>query len=157
MPYRYAVLWEPAEDGARPVGLAVEQDGFVLVEVRSDLGFADRYDGAFEVCAPDMSIVRYEPGDAGYFDQVMLDMSRSFIIGEQGQVENASQGVVLRLLSIQVFAPLRQRHQELYWTSAPTFPSVVSYRQQNYSHEPTPAVHGAEPVKVAQGQALVAA
>ena len=38
MAYRYSVLWEPTEHGARPVGLAVEQDTFVLVEARSECG-----------------------------------------------------------------------------------------------------------------------
>ena len=52
MAYRYSVLWEPTERGARPVGLAVEQDTFVLVEARSECGHFPVSSGARLVTGP---------------------------------------------------------------------------------------------------------
>lgn len=88
---RYAVLWEasPELSEARPAGLVVEQDGFVLVEARDELSLPTRYDEPFTATGPDMRMVQYRPGDAQYFDQVVLDLSRRFIIGKEGVVEEA--------------------------------------------------------------------
>jgi hypothetical protein len=156
---RYAVLWEPTDEGSRPVGVAVEQPGFVAIEVRGNLGVPTRYDDPFDVRGPDMHIVRYAPGDEGYFDQVLLDLSRAFIIGEQSSVENATQGVVLRLLTTLVLQPLRLRHQDVYLSAAPTYPAVVNYRKQYYSYEPSTGVGSEQPmsVPVPAGHALVVA
>ncbi len=159
MPDRYAVLWEPTNKGSRPVGIAVEQPDCVAVEVRGNLGVPTRYDDPFDVRGPDMHVVRYVPGDTAYFDQVLLDLSRAFIIGEQSSVENATQGVVLRLLNALVLRPLRLQHQDVYWSAAPTYPAVVNYREQYYSYEPGTGVGVEQPKSgpVSAGRALVAA
>lgn len=127
MPHRYAVLWENAPDHrARPVGLAVEQEGYVLVETRDDLCIPRRYERPFVVGGPDLTTVRYAPKDAQYFDQVLLDLSRAFTIGKQDVVMSASQGVILRLLVEEVLAPLRREHVGIY-TAARKYPAVKAY------------------------------
>jgi hypothetical protein len=84
MSHRYAVLWESTDRGSRPVGLALERDDFVHVEVRADLGGPTRYEEPFEVHGQDMAVVEHRPGDAAYFDHVLIALSRTFIIAEQG-------------------------------------------------------------------------
>lgn len=135
MPHRYAVLWEtsPELPNARPAGLVVEQDDFVLVEARNELGIPPRYDQPFLVTGPDMLPVRYRPGhDPQYFDQVILDLSRRFIIGKEGSVGEASEGVILRLLALHVFRPLRAEQSTPYCESAITFPSVAALNKRKF-------------------------
>ena len=86
MSHRYAVLRELTDGGSRPVGLVLERDDFVHVEVRAEFGVPNRYDEPFEVRGQDMAIVQHRPGDAAYFDHVLLDLSRVLIIAEQGTV-----------------------------------------------------------------------
>lgn len=136
MAHRYAVLWEPTEGRARPAGIVVEQDGSVLVEVRADLALPVRYDQPFVVTGPDMLPVTYRPGRAGYFDQVILDLSRSFIINNEGSVSDATPGVVLTLLRKWVFEPLRHEHAALYCDTAGSFPTVRAYQDRYYRYEP---------------------
>lgn len=133
MSHRYAVLWETAPDHpARPAGLVVEQDDHVLVEARDDLALPRRYDKPFQVLGPDMTVVAYTPRHRQYFDQVVLDLSRGFIIGQEGSVNQATEGVILRLLSELVFRPLRREHTVVYWDTAPTYPTVKAYRLKNW-------------------------
>jgi hypothetical protein len=86
MSHRYAVLWESTDRGSRPVGLALERDDFVLVEVRADLDIPTRYEEPIEVRGSDMAVVEHRPGDAAYFDHVLIELSRAFIIVDQGTV-----------------------------------------------------------------------
>lgn len=143
MSQRYAVLWETApEHAARPVGLVVEQDDHVMIEARDELGLPRLYKDPFEVLGPDMTVVRYTPSDQQYFDHVILDLSRGFVIGKEGRVNQASQGVILKLLSEHVFQTLRREHIALYWDKARTYPTVRSYQQACYGepagHHPSP-------------------
>ncbi len=144
MPHRYAVLWEtsPELSKARPAGLVVEQNGFVLVEARDELGIPPRYDQPFKVTGPDMLMVQYTPGEPQYFDHVILDLSRRFIIGKEGLVGEASEGVVLKLLAMHVFQPLRREHPAIYCDTARTFPTVAAINHRKYytqAAEPAPA------------------
>jgi hypothetical protein len=138
MPYRYAVLWEPGDAKARPVGLVVEQDGFVLVDVREELCITPRYDQPFVVRGPGMSVVEYEPGHPLYFDHVLMDLSRSFILRNEGSVSGATEGVVLSLLSQHVFEPLRREHPVIYSDTARTFPAVKQYQSKYYRSDDAP-------------------
>ena len=143
MPHRYAVLWEtsPELSKARPAGLVVEQDGFILVEARTELGIPSRYDQPFHVTGPDMMLVKYEPRDEQYFDHVVLDLSRRFIIGKEGSVGEASEGVILKLLAEHIFRPLRREHPAVYCDTVPTFPTVAAFNHRKYytqADEPAP-------------------
>lgn len=134
MPHRYAVLWEtsPEISRARPAGLVVERDGFVLVEARNELGVPSRYDEPFHVTGPDMVLVKYQPGDDQYFDHVILDLSRRFIVGKEGSVGEASEGVILKLLAEHIFRPLRREHPAVYCDTMPTFPTVATFNHRKY-------------------------
>jgi len=110
----------------------VEQGGFVLVETRNELGIPTRYDKPFRVTGPDMVMVEYKPGDEQYFDHVILDLSRSFIIGKEGSVAEASEGVVLRLLALHVFGPLRREQATPYCDTAHTFPTVAAMNDRKF-------------------------
>ena len=132
MPHRYAVLWESAVDHrAWPVGLVVEQDDHVHVELRPDLGIPSRYDQPFDVRGPDMTVVTYRPGDRHYFDHVLLDLSRGFSIGKEGRVTQASSGVILKLMSRHVHSVLRREHAAVYCAAAKT-PAVAAHQQRYY-------------------------
>jgi hypothetical protein len=146
MAHRYAVLWEVSDPKARPVGLVVEQNGFVLVEVRAELGIASIYNQPFVVRGPDMALVTYRPHDPQYFDHVIMDLSRSFIIRNEGIVSEATHGVVLSLLSKHVFEPLRREHQVVYCDTARTFPAVQRYRRAYYGSDKVDG-EPVEPVK----------
>jgi hypothetical protein len=157
VPHRFAVLWETAPDHrARPVGLAVEQDGYVLVEVRDDLCIPRRYDKPFTVGTPDLTTTIYRPGDAQYFDQVLLDLSRAFTIGKQDVVMNATEGVVLRLLREEVLQPLRRGDVGVY-AAAGKYPAVRAYRHQYGYTTPQAPAHEHRPAASASEGSLVVA
>jgi hypothetical protein len=158
--HRYAVLWETAPDHrARPAGLVVEQDDHVLVEARDELCLPRRYEQPFQVVGPDMTPVQYRPQDPQYFDQVLLDLSRGFIIGNEGRVHRATEGVILGLLAEHVFRVLRRDEVVLYYNTAGDYPTVRAYQERYYrgggasdtSTEPEPATH-----EVAAGSYVVA-
>jgi hypothetical protein len=50
--------------------------------------------------------VRYEPGSAGYFDQVLVELSRTFAVQLDGTVEVDSPIDVIELLRENVLEPL---------------------------------------------------
>jgi hypothetical protein len=159
VPHRYAVLWEtsPELSRARPAGLVVEQDGFILVEARNELGVPSRYDRPFNVTGPDMVLVQYKPGDTQYFDHVILDLSRRFIVGKEGSVGEASEGVILKLLAVHVFGPLRREHPAVYCDTAPTFPTVAAFNHRKYyTQTDEPATEEQAPQRVASRVAVAA-
>lgn len=156
MPHRYAVLWEVGPDeSTRPIGLAVEQDGHVMVETRDDLCIPRRYDSPFNVTGPDLTTVRYTPDDPQYFDHVLLDLSRAFIIGEQDVVMAATEGVVLRLLLEHVLRPLRREHPAAY-TMGGKYPVVRAYQDKHYRDAASPAGREEEPLAGNSEGSLVA-
>ncbi len=145
MSYRYAVLWEtgPGHD-ARPAGLVIEQEDRVLVEARDELGLPRVYKNPFQVLGPDLTTIQYTPADDQYFDQVILDLSRGFVIGKEGCVNSPTEGVILKLLSEYVFRPLRRDHVTVYYDTAGSFPSVKNHRHRYWGGDevasaPTPS------------------
>jgi hypothetical protein len=135
MARRYAVLWSLDHDKSIPVGVAVELSDYVLVDVPEHLCVPPRYRGAYEVIQPDSSFLTYRPGEAQYFDQVLLDLSRMFAIGERGTIEGDDAGDVLDLLRSKVLEPLRsmtvghysdaKRRQSFYRVGAPAVQESV--------------------------------
>lgn len=165
MAHRYAILWEIAPGGsARPVGLAVEQDDFVLVEARDDLCIPTRYDQPFTVAGPDQAApVIYHPGDPQYFEQVLVDLSRAFAITGQAIVPGgqASEGTILRLLTEHVTGPLRRELVSQYPAMVARYPAIQRYRQKYYLDDPGAATRpaptpGPAPVATPEGSFVVA-
>ena len=83
---RYAVLWDVEGQKSQPVGVAFEAGDSVLVAAPSSFGLPPRFDGDYRVLQPDSTDIIYRPEDHGYFDQVLLDLSRTFAIGERSTV-----------------------------------------------------------------------
>jgi hypothetical protein len=107
---RYAVLHDVASDDAGPVGFALEMDGYVHVHVPREYGIAERHDGDYRVQQPNLTYVTYRPGDPGYLDQLLIDLSWSFGVGEHGVVPEANFDTALDLLVRKVDEPRnRQR------------------------------------------------
>ncbi len=99
---RYAVLW--SVDGAESIeiGIAVERADHVLVDVPGNLCVPARQRGEYQVMQPDGSLVVYRPGDEGYFDQVLIDLSRTFAIGEQDRLVDGEKETIARALQEKV-------------------------------------------------------
>jgi hypothetical protein len=110
MPYRFAVLWELADD-AQPVGVVVQRDHDVLVELPNEHGLPKRYDQPYRVLGPDMTEILYTPDREGYFEQVMVDLSRLYAVGNQDTVDRVDDGTVLELLQDHVLAPRTRRRR----------------------------------------------
>ncbi len=110
MPYRYAVLWE-LQDESQPAGIVVQRDRYVLVELPNEHGMPKRYDRPYRVLGPDMTEVVYDPGTDGYFDQVLVDLTRLYAVNEQDTVERSDDGTVLELLQDHVLAPRTRRRR----------------------------------------------
>ncbi len=145
MAYRYTVLWEAArERAARPVGLVVQQDDHVMVEVPDDFCIPSRYDAPFMVAGPDMTTVRYTPEDAQYYDQVLMDLSRAFIVGETETLIVATEGIILGVFRDKILRPLRENHHEAYTVLPAHYPVVQRYRQQHYGDHPASTAHARE-------------
>jgi hypothetical protein len=68
-------------------------------------GWPSRISDPYRVLLPDSTEVVYEPGDDGYFDQVLIDLSRCFAIGERGEREHADVSTITELMAEKVSAP----------------------------------------------------
>jgi hypothetical protein len=106
---RYAVLHDVTARDSAPVGLAIEMPDHVLVHVPREYGIHERHDGEYRVLQPNMTHVVYAPGDAAFFDQVLVDLSWAFGVGEQGLVESANYQTLFQLLVEKVE---RERNRE---------------------------------------------
>lgn len=104
MPYKYAVLHDLDESG-QPAGLALDCIRFVWVEVQNGVGMPHRFTGDYEVLGPNGDFIVYRPGDDGYFDQVLIDLSRVYAIGEQGELDQLGGRTILSLLAEKVLRP----------------------------------------------------
>lgn len=160
MPYRYAVLWEH-DDQARPAALVVQREDHVLVDARDELGIPSVWEEPFVVGSINGPFpVTYTPKDQQYFDQVLIDLSRTFSVGEQGEVPTASDTSVLRLLSEKIFAPLRAS-QPVPYAAVPhagQFRTVRAYQQKYYADQAAPTSVAPEPPAAAAAEgSLVAA
>jgi hypothetical protein len=83
---KYAVLWDVRGHASRPFGVVAEHGDHVHVFVPKECGVPTRYSDDFRVLGPGGSFVVYRPGDEGYFDQVLVDLSRVFAVGKRGTV-----------------------------------------------------------------------
>jgi hypothetical protein len=86
MAHRYAVLLDRSNGDGRPVGIAVEYDGRVIVDLPPEYGVPVEHTGEYRVLQPNFAEVVYRPGDVGYLDQVLVDLFWGFAIGEMGEV-----------------------------------------------------------------------
>jgi hypothetical protein len=116
MSYKYAVLWELDDDDSQPAGIVVERDGYVLLELPNEHAMPKRFEAPYRVLGPDMTQVVYEPGAAGYFDQVLVDLMRLYAVVGQDTVESADDDSVLDLLQHHVLAPRTRRMRCDYTT-----------------------------------------
>ncbi|WP_170178763.1 hypothetical protein [Solirubrobacter pauli] len=125
----------------------MEQDDRVVVEVRDDLCLPRSYSAPFQVLGPDLVPVQYKPSDPQYYDQVLMDLSRGFIIGKEGRVSKATNGVILGLLAKHIWPLLRKEHVGVYHEKARTYPAVAAYQKANYGCAPEPARTGEKPAR----------
>src|SRR3712207_4277069 len=127
MSLRYAVLWGLDEATSVPVGIAVEQDGYVLVDVPEHFCIPARHRGEYRVVEPDGTPVTYRPGDEGYFEQLLIDLSRTFAIGERHTLAVADPISIAELLKEKVLDPLKSMRIGRY---SPTRTLSGTYRHQ---------------------------
>jgi hypothetical protein len=111
--HRYAVLHDLTTEQTLPVGFAVELDDHVLVHLPRTFGIPEKHDGEYHVRQPDMNFITYRPGDAGYFDQVLVDLSWGFGVGEQDTLADVTDKTLLELQVSRIDRVLAQsRHGE---------------------------------------------
>jgi hypothetical protein len=101
----YAVLWDFVGEESRPVGIAIHRGNDVYVDVADEYGIPKRYSAPYRVLRADSTEVVYRTQDAGYFEQLLLDLSRVFAIGERGEVASADSTTIMRLLTEKVHRP----------------------------------------------------
>lgn len=134
MPRRYAVLWSLEHDRSIPVGIAVDLGDHVLVDVPDHFCVPARQRGDYYVIQPDSTHVKYRPGDEGYFDQALLELSRQFAIGEQGELSGDDAVEVVDLLRRKVLEPLTSMEVRGY--------SLASARASSYQAAPLSYTEG---------------
>jgi hypothetical protein len=111
---RYAVI-AALDANALPVGLVVEDEDCVRVEALDEYAFPACITEPYRVLQRDLSEVIYKPGDVGYFDQVLVELSRQASVGEQGEIPFPSEAALLNLFSEKVLNPrLRQASRGSY-------------------------------------------
>jgi hypothetical protein len=146
--YRYAILWEHEQDESRPAALVLGRDDHVFVDAPDELCIPSRWDEPFIVGSINGPFaVTYTPKDRQYFDQVLIDLSRTFSVGEQGMVPSASDTTVLRLLRDKILAPVRERQTVPYVHSdqGGQYETIRAYRRRYYSDPPRERVAEHEP------------
>jgi hypothetical protein len=143
MPFKYAVLHDLDETPSQPAGLAVDCGRHVLVEVQNGTGMPWKYDGPFEVLSPDSTRLVYRPGDEGYFEQVLIDLSRVYAIGEQDEIEQLGANNVLSLLAEKVLRPRDAAREADYpvvrWAERDVCHGAMSYARDSTSARPASA------------------
>jgi hypothetical protein len=109
---RYAVLRDLSDADRRPIGLVTEHEDRVSAFYAVDCGLRSQYTGSFNVLEPDGHEVTYNPGDDDYFDQVVLSLSRSFLVSATGEEPVLDAPEIYRLYYTEVVAPRAARaHQ----------------------------------------------
>lgn len=104
MKHRYAVLREPDGDHL-PMGLALEMSDYVRVLALDEYGLPKKIKEPYRVTGRDMAIIEYRPGMSGYFEQVLVELSRVASMGEQGEAADISDDSVIALFSEKVQKP----------------------------------------------------
>jgi len=143
--------------------VVLDRGDHVAVEAPDDMLFPARFDEPFVVGgifspAP----VTYRPTDRQYFDQVLIELSRTFAIGERSTVSSASEGTLLRLFRDKVWAPLREGHREHYAIQSARgscYPVIRRYHERSYREaEPKPNREHPVAARVSAGKnSLIAA
>jgi hypothetical protein len=121
MAKRYAILWDTSGTQSSPVGFAIERDGDVLVNVPRQYGIPATFEAPYRVLLPDSTDVAYTPADEGYFDQVLLDLTRSFAIGERGEVDTCDMRTLLDLMTTKVTGPALEMRRGSYGSSRESY------------------------------------
>lgn len=86
------VLWDlDRGEEATPCGLAVLYDDHVAVEVSEEYGWARRITGERRKTEPDGTISVVRPGDPGYFEEVLHDLSHTFAVTNDPFVQRAAE------------------------------------------------------------------
>jgi hypothetical protein len=117
---KYAVLWDVDGSRSLPVGIAIARESEVVVSVPWQYGIPARISDPYRVLLPDSSEVVYSPGEDAYFDQVLIDLSRSFAVGERGERQQADVTTITELMAEKVTAPavaMRRGQDEFYPSS----------------------------------------
>jgi hypothetical protein len=102
---KYAVLWDVDGKRSTPVGIAIKRGSDVVVTAPWQYGIPTRISAPYRVLLPDLTEVVYGPDDDAYFDQVLIDLSRSFAIGERGERERSDVPTITELMAEKVTAP----------------------------------------------------
>ncbi|MGC1851711.1 MAG: hypothetical protein WA687_04645 [Solirubrobacterales bacterium] len=102
---KYAVLWEINGQASRPIGLAIDLGDYVYVEVPDSYGIPHRFDGEYRVLQPDSTHMVYRPGEEGYLEQILVDLSSLFAIGDRGLADISNNAALIALLTEKVFKP----------------------------------------------------
>jgi hypothetical protein len=107
MATKYAVLWDIESAKSRPIGLAIDGENGVTVELPSDYGLPRTYSDEFRVLKGGQDIV-YTPGEPAYFEQVLADLSTAVAVSERGEIEAQTPEAVLDLMREKVNRPGQQ-------------------------------------------------
>jgi hypothetical protein len=83
---RYAVLNDLDTPTRRPVGLAIEQNDRVRLVLSGDYGLRTEFREAYRIVEPDGGELFCTPGHREYFDQVLVTLSRAFLVSDVQQV-----------------------------------------------------------------------
>lgn len=101
---RYAVIGA-LDAKSLPIGLVVEDEGCVRIEALDEYRLPELITEPYRVLQRDLSEVVYKPGDTGYFDQVLVELSRLVSIGEQDSISIPSEAALLSLFAEKVLKP----------------------------------------------------
>ena len=83
----------------------MDRGDHVLVIASPEYGLPERYSGDYRVLQPDSTDIVYKPDSPLYFEQVLLDLSRTFAIGERDFVPVADLAALIELYQSKVFRP----------------------------------------------------
>jgi hypothetical protein len=114
----FAVLWE-IDGPSRPIGLAIDLGDYVYVEVPDSYGLPHRVDGEYRVMQPDSTHMIYRPGEPGYLEQILVDLSSLFAVGERGEADISDNAALIKLLTEKVFRPREESRVGDYAVGVP--------------------------------------
>jgi hypothetical protein len=106
---RYAVLRDIHHPGVRPIGLVTEHADRVRVLLAEDRGVRADWHDPYNVFEPDGNALVYMPGEDGYFDHVLMSLSRTFVVDELDYVADLDDETVLTLYYSKVDHPRMMR------------------------------------------------
>lgn len=85
---KYAILWDIDSENSFPCGLAVEKSDRVELILPEKYMLYNFYDTPIFYLDSNMIKRWAKPGEERYFDEVLLDLSRPFAIGEIKEYDN---------------------------------------------------------------------